>query len=60
MIKKYLLHILSLKNLFYKAIKGSLQQLNILDCAVTHLDVEAAQHSVDAEHVSDGVIYAAV
>lgn len=28
--------------------------------AVTHLDVEATQHSIDAEQVSDGVIYVAV
>lgn len=30
------------------------------DPAATHLDVEAAQHGVDAEQVSDGVIYVAV
>lgn len=32
----------------------------IPDSAVTHLDVEAMQHSIDAEQVSDGVIYVAV
>lgn len=28
--------------------------------AVTHLDVEATQHRIDAEKVSDGVVYVTV
>lgn len=27
---------------------------------MTHLDVEATQHRIDAEQVSDGVVYVAV
>lgn len=30
------------------------------DSVMTHLDVEATQHRIDAEQVSDGVVYVAV